>query len=174
MKQFIFILSPCLVLFLAQSASGQTSAADNQVSESVTYKEMPKGPAVYGIFEGRSPCGISRQMGAGMPDGCDHLKWQLILFRDAKTLEPTTYILTTEMFNRTPLKGKWNIGRGTPNDPKALVFALSYGRSGNVLYLYKGDENILFILDEKREFLAGDQDFSYTLNRLHKVLRPAP
>jgi hypothetical protein len=40
--------------------------------------------------------------------------------------------------------------------------------------LYKGDENVLFILDEKREFLAGDQDFSYTLNRVHKVLWPLP
>jgi hypothetical protein len=55
-----------------------------------------------------------------------------------------------------------------------VVYALAYGEPNQVLYLYKGDENVLFILDEKREFLAGDKDFSYTLNRVHKVLRPLP
>jgi hypothetical protein len=174
MKQLIFIFSACLSLSLIHSAKGQTAATDNKVSGSVTFREMQKGPAVYGIFEGRSPCGISRQMGADMQAGCDHLKWQLSLFRDTKTLQPTTYILTTEMFDRKPLKGKWKIIRGASNDPKAVVFALSYGQLGQVLYLYKGDENVLFILDEKRGFLAGDQDFSYTLNRVHKVLRPFP
>jgi len=172
-KPLVFILSACLGLSLSDSARGQTAAADNKVSESVTFGEMPKGKAVYGIFEGRSPCGISRQMDPNMPSDCDHLKWQLILFRDTITLKPGTFSLTTEMFDRKPLKGKWTIIRGTGNDPKAVVFALNYG-SGKVLYLLKGDENVLFILDEKREFLAGDRDFSYTLNRVHKVLRPQP
>jgi hypothetical protein len=134
---------------------------------------MPKGPSDYGIFEGRSPCGISTQMDANMPADCDHLKWQLILFRDSSTQKPTTFLLTTEMFNRQPLKGKWVITRGTRNDANAVVIALNYGPE-NVRYLFKGDENVLFILDAKREFLSGDQDFSYTLNRVHKVLRPKP
>lgn len=174
MKPVIFITSACLILLLTHSAIAQTTAVDNKVSESITYNEMPTGPAVYGIFEGRSPCGISRQMGADMQAGCDHLKWQLILFRDPISLAPTTYVLVTEMFDRMPLKGTWRVDRGTRDDPKAVIFALSYGHSGQVLCLYKGDENVLFILDEKREFLTGDRDFSYTLNRVRKVLRPAP
>lgn len=174
MKPLIFILSACLSWSLIQSARGQTAAADNKVSESVTFREMPKGPAVYGIFEGRSPCWISRRMNADMAGDCDHLKWQLILFRNIVTLKPATFLLTTEMFDGKPLKGKWAIIRGTKNDPKAVVFALNYGQPGQVLYLYKGDENVLFILDEKRELLTGDQDFSYTLNRVRKVLRPRP
>ena len=174
MKHLIFILSICLGLSLPNSVRGQTAAADNKVSESITFRKMPKGSDVYGIFEGRSPCGISRQMGATMPGDCDHLKWQLILFRDKLTPKPTTFLLTTEMFDRKPLKGKWAVIRGTKNDPKGIVFELGYGRPGQVLYLYKGDENVLFILDEKREFLTGDRNFSYTLNRVHKVLRPKP
>jgi hypothetical protein len=173
MKPLNFILLACLSLPLTYSARGQTAAADNKVSESITFSEMPKGPAVYGIFEGRSPCGISQQMGADMAGGCDHLKWQLILFRDIITLKPTTFSLTTEMFGRRPLKGRWTIIRGSRNDPKAVIFALGYG-PGQILYLFRGDENVLFILDEKREFLTGDKDFSYTLNRVNKVLRPQP
>jgi hypothetical protein len=106
MKKFIFIVSACFTLSLGHSVKGQTAAADNKVSESITYSEMPKDPSVYGIFEGRSPCGIARQMGAGMKAGCDHLKWQLILFRDTVSLQPTTYILRTEMFDGKPLKGR--------------------------------------------------------------------
>jgi hypothetical protein len=173
MKQLFLIPLACLTLSIGHSVRAQTAAADNEVSESITFNEMPKGSAVYGIFEGRSPCGISRQMGADMHD-CDHLKWQLILFRDSITLKPTTFLLTTEMFDRRPMSGKWKIGRGTRNNPKAVVLALSYGKPDQVLYLYKGDENVLFILDEKQEFLAGDKDFSYTLNRVNKVLRPRP
>ncbi|HMG10757.1 MAG TPA: hypothetical protein VK609_19730, partial [Mucilaginibacter sp.] len=56
MKQLIFILSACFGLSLTHSAQGQTAAIDNKISESITFKEMPKGPAVYGIFEGRTPC----------------------------------------------------------------------------------------------------------------------
>ena len=174
MKQLIFILSVCLGLSLPSSARGQTAAADNNVSESITFQEMPKGLNVYGTFEGRSPCGISRQMGATMQGDCDHLKWQLILFRDRLTLKPATFLLTTEMFDGKPLKGKWAIIHGTKNDPKAIVFALGYGQPKQVLYLYKGDENVLFILDKERKFLTGDQDFSYTLNRVRKVLRSPP
>ena len=173
-KQLIFILSACLNLALINSVMGQTAAADNKVSESVTFHEMQNGPDVYGIFEGRSPCGISRQMDTSMGSDCDHLKWQLILFRDTRTLKPTSFSLTTEMFGRRPLKGKWTIIRGNRNEPKAVVFALAYGEPNQVLYLYKGDENVLFILDKNREFMAGDKDFSYTLNRVHKVLRPLP
>ena len=168
MKQLFLILLACLTLSIGHSARAQTAAADNKVSESITFNEMPKGPAVYGIFEGRSPCGISRQMGADMHD-CDHLKWQLILFRDSITLKPTTFLLTTEMFDRRPLSGKWKIGRGTTNNPKAVVLALNYGKPGQVLYLYKGDENVLFFLDEGPGFRVGNQDFSYTLNRVKLV-----
>src|SRR5882672_1377696 len=108
MKRVSYILSLCFGLLATYDTKGQASATDNKVQESITFSDMPKGPAVYGIFEGRTPCcEISRQMGVDMPVGLDHLKWQLILFRDSVTLKPTTYSLLTEMFNRQPLKGKW-------------------------------------------------------------------
>lgn len=164
MKKLIYLL----VTALSAAAKAQTAAADNKVSESITFTEPPRGRDIYGIFEGRTPSGISRQLGAPQPDR-DLLKWQVIFFRDSVTMQPTTYKLTTELFDRRPLTGSWKIIHGMKDHPSAVVYALEYGRPEKVLYLLKGDENVLFILDEDRAFLVGNRDLSYTLNRVLKV-----
>jgi len=175
MKKLIFILSATVSLMLAANAQGQTAASDNIISESITFGDMPKGKGVYGIFEGRSPCeAMSRQLGAKMPADLDHLKWQLILFRDSVTLKPTTFTLTTEMFDRKPLTGNWSIVKGTKNSLAAPYIALDWRKPDKPLYLLKGDENVLFILNENFEILTGDADFSYTLNKVIKVKKPLP
>ena len=169
MKQFIFIL--CVICTWKFQAAGQTSAMDNKVSESVTFSKKPKNPGIYGVFEGRSPCEqISRQMHGGLSADVDHLKWQLSLFRDSLTTKPTTYLLTTEMFNYKPMTGNWRITNQTKFGAKATVYILEGNKACGPLYLLKGDENVLFILDENFNFLTGDKDFSYTLSRVNKVL----
>ena len=174
MKPFI-ILPVCLGLLLTHRVKGQTAAADNKISESITYSDPPKGKDLYGVFEGRTPCmELSRKLRSGLPPDCDHLKWQLILYRDTLTLAPTTYQLMTEMFDRRPLKGRWRITKGTKTDPAAVVYAFDYGVPGESLFLEKGDENVLFILDENRAFRTGNLDFSYTLNRVQKVRHEPP
>jgi hypothetical protein len=40
----------------------------------------------------------------------------------------------------------------------------------NPLLLLKADEHILFFVDEKNKILVGNQDFSYSLNRIEKKL----
>lgn len=42
-------------------------------------------------------------------------------------------------------------------------------KSKSYLYLLKGDDNVLFILDENKELRVGNEDFSYTLNRVELV-----
>jgi hypothetical protein len=169
MNRRIYIPLTSATLSMA-SAKAQTAAADNKISESVTFKEPLKGPLVYGIFEGRTPSvEISRQMGATIPANLDHLKWQLILFRDSVTLKPTTDILTTEMFDRQPQEGKWKYIKHVSNDLSAVVIALERKQPYKPLYLLKGDDNVLFILDDYQHLLTGDKDFSFTLNRVRKV-----
>jgi len=170
MKKQLFLLA--LVLLCVQLITAQTLAADNKVAESITFSEPLKGPGIYGVFEGRSPCAVSRQFDAGMPESCDHLKWQLVLFRDSVTMLPLSYQLTTEMFERRPLKGKWIINKALIKG--STVYVLDAVAPGKPLYLMKGDENVLFILDENLQFRTGDADFSYTLNRVKKVLRANP
>lgn len=170
MKQLIYVLSACFGLLLTHTAHGQTAAADNKISESITFGEVPKGLALYGVFEGRTMCPeINRQLRGNMPPGCDRLKWQIIFFRDTVTKQPTTYTLVTEMLEYRPVNGKWKIIHGTKADPAAIVYVLEYGQSGKSIHLLKGDENVLFFLDENLEYRVGNADLSYTLNRVQKV-----
>lgn len=174
MKQLIYLLFVCCSFLLSYSAKGQTAAADNKISETVTFSEPPKGDNIYGVFEGRTPCfEIGKQLGTELRRDCHHLKWQVIFFRDPVTKKPTTYSFGSEMFDRRPLKGNWKIIKGTPSDPEAILFALEYGHQGKSLYILKGDDNVLFILDENREFRTGNEHYSYTLNRVKKVRQVA-
>jgi hypothetical protein len=75
------------------------------------------------------------------------------------------------MFERRPLRGTWQIVKGKMTDPAVICYLLDTGLSGKPLCLLKGDENVIFILDEKFKPLTGDRDFSYTLNRVNKVLQ---
>jgi hypothetical protein len=45
------------------------------------------------------------------------------------------------------------------------VYRLTPGSNGTALYLLKGDNNVLFFLDQKEQLLVGNLYFSYTLNR---------
>lgn len=159
-----------LLMFNAQ-LNAQTAAKDNIISESITFKDPPTGADIYGIFEGRTPCSpISKQLGATVAPDCDHLKWQVILYRDTLTLAPTAFTLTTELFDRRPLKGKWEIAEDKENTAGTLL-VLYYSPNRKPLYLLKGDDNVLFILNDNRQMLTGNEDFSYTLNRVKKVRR---
>jgi hypothetical protein len=159
-----------LLLFHLQ-LNAQTAAKDNIISESITFTDPPAGAAIYGIFEGRTPCHpISQQLGAVADPGCDHLKWQIIFYRDTLTLAPATFTLTTELFDRRPLKGKWEIVKSKENTT-AILLALYYSPDRKPLYLLKGNDNVLFILNNSLQLLVGDQDFSFTLNRVKKVKR---
>jgi hypothetical protein len=172
MKQATFITFLCFALLLTRETKAQTASADNKISESITFHDMPKGKNVYGIFEGRSPCEqISKLMGANLPADLDHLKWQLILFQGSITRKPTTFSLATEMFDRRSLTGKWNIAHGAKNNPDATLIILNCENPAKKMNLLKGDENVLFILDENLDFMPGNGDFSYTLNRVNKVRR---
>ena len=131
---------------------------------------MPKGKNVYGIFEGRSSCAqFSKLMGATLPADLDHLKWQLILYQDSVSRKPTTFSLITEMYDRRPLTGKWNIAHSAKNNPDAVLIVLNCENPAKKINLLKGDENVFFILDENLDFMPGNGDFSYTLNRVNKV-----
>jgi hypothetical protein len=61
-------------------------------------------------------------------------------------------------------KGNWYILQGTPTDANATVFQLKLDATTS-LFLLKGDDNVLFILDRNKNFLIGNEKFSYTLNR---------
>ncbi|HMH23595.1 MAG TPA: hypothetical protein VK563_17535 [Puia sp.] len=161
------------------AAANRRAAAGGKPAESIALDEVPRGLALDAVFEGRSPCFVpgrplssgvpGRQPDPGLPAGCDHLKWRIIFFRDAATLKPATCILVSDLFGYKLQNAKWKIVRGTRADPAAVVYVLNWGQPDKSIYLLKGDENVLFFLDEGPGFRVGNQDFSYTLNRVKLV-----
>jgi hypothetical protein len=48
---------------------------------------------------------------------------------------------------------------------------LDLGKPAAYFYLLKGDDNVLFILDENKEFRTGNDEFSYILNKVELIPR---
>ena len=181
MKQPVLIIVLALGLLIPGFAIAQTAAADNKVSQSITFHAIPAGPQVPGVFQGRPPCkGLVTQLGLAIDAGNPKLKCNLVLHRNAAAGQPGNYTLNivgggpfiTEggnHYRRTDLEGEWDIVKGIPGDNNAEVYRLQIPKTSTYVYLLKGDDNVLFVLDENKRLLTGDGDFSYTLNRVELV-----
>jgi hypothetical protein len=135
-------------------------------SISYTISRRAEGPQVFGIFEGRTPCqGISRELKRPENAGCFKAKWRVTLLKNPETGEPTTYKIEGSLFRQSPREGTWTILRGTPADPNAVVYRLDATPTEPALYLWEGDRNVLFFLDQNRKPMLGNAEFSYTLSR---------
>jgi hypothetical protein len=163
----LFILS--VGTFQTLYADGQTSSANNILSKSITSHSIPTGLSVMGVFEGRPPCNeIAKQLGFPVRPECTKIKWRLTLFQDSITHQPTTYKF---LGSYMPPEGNWEIVKGAKSNPGAIVYQLHLGKPGASFYLLKGDDNVLFVLDENREFRTGNDKFSYTLNRVELIAK---
>lgn len=144
------------------SATAQEPRSANEPVKKTFGTPVAEGPAVYGVFDGRFPCAeIHKDWKQPVRPECVKMKWSLTLYQDPATQQPTTYRL-----NRSVRKGTWAIVRGTPADPEAVVIQLDSDRPDVSVYLLKGDDNVLFVLDQQRNFRVGDYYLSYTLNRV--------
>ena len=123
-------------------------------------------------FSGRTPCTeIAKQINHPVPHDCAKLKWSIDLYRDAKTLVPTTYRLRGTLYRHaangteTIREGKWKVIKGTRTDANAIVYQLDGFESDGPIFLLKADRDVLLFLTKDGNPLVGDSDFSYTLNR---------
>ena len=148
---------------------GNLSVALARASESYTLSPLASGPSVFGIFNGRTPGqGIRRELKLFPDAGCLKIKWRITLFQNPETCAPTTYKIESSLHRpgkQGTREGTWTIVRGTEADPKAVLYRLAPTKTEPALLLLKGDDNVLFILDEKQKPLVGTADFSYTFNR---------
>ena len=160
MKKIICFL---IVIFSIATGMGQLLSTSNKPSQTSSRSALAAGPSVYGVFVGRTPCReFMREMNLEVREECAKRKMGIILYHDPVSHQPTAYE-TWGMDKRTG-KGKWHIVRGTSVDPEATVFQLELN-SNTSLFLLKGDDNVLFILDRNKNFLIGNAAFSYTFNR---------
>src|SRR4030095_642800 len=129
---------------------------------------LPTGPSLYGVFEGRPLCQeMASQINVDMTPACTHLKWRLILSVAPTTANPPTFTSYLGLYGRTPHKGNWSFKKGRAFDKNTTLIVLDYDKPVESFTLMKGDENVLFILDQHNQFRIGDMNFSYTLNRVN-------
>ncbi|MBD0350881.1 MAG: hypothetical protein ICV65_07000 [Flavisolibacter sp.] len=110
-------------------------------------------------FQGRTPClpfAYEKQS-----SNCYKLKWSVVFYTDPKTNMPTTYYLRGTVVDHERKSGIWNINKGKDG---RIIYRLQ-SANNEVLQLVVLDENIIVFTDKQGNLLAGNEDFSYTLNR---------
>ena len=156
---FSFFIASFSVLYM----NGQVISTSNQPSQIYPGGGVETGAHVYGVFADRTPCQeFLKELNLDENPDCVKRKMYFKFYQDSATGKPTIY--ETKAIGKWSGKGKWFILKGTPADPNATVFQLELDATTS-LFLLKGDENVLFILDKNENFLVGNEKFSYTLNR---------
>lgn len=161
MKNTIYhFIACCCILFAGDCDQAKPSTGSLQSDQAYDARDTS---VVYGVFEGRIPCQeIARELNLKVTTACDKRKVMLTLYKDAVTHRPGIYKIHG-MGGRTG-EGNWHIVKGMAIDPQAVLYELNTGDRS--LFLYKGDDNVLFFLDKDKSFLPGNEHFSYTLNRV--------
>jgi hypothetical protein len=140
------------------------------------------------VFAGTTPCGnVVRPIHKISPEPdcplkeckCMMVEWELTLYMDANTKEPTRYKLKainrytvkeTNMYSEPGIKseaeGRWAIVRGTKTNPDAIFYQLNPDKPGMDLSFLKLSDNLLHIVDKNKKLMIGNEFFSYTLNRV--------
>lgn len=165
MKNIILIF----ILTLACSeAYSQRNGIENEPYITTSSKPVPSGKGVYGIFEGRCACQeLAAVLNREVSPECFKTKWGLVIYQNPDTQAPTNYVLESSFFRQAIRKGNWHITKGTETDPDAIILELEADNQ-QTIYLIKGDDNVLFFLDNDKNMLTGNELFNYTLNRVQK------
>jgi hypothetical protein len=144
-------------------AQTSTPIPVNQPSQTRSITRITDGPSVYGAFDGRTPCQeFARDRNIEASTACTKIKCRLTLYQDSVTHQPAAF----KLYAKKIWEGKWHIVQGTGTDARAIVYQLDPDDKSGPLFLLKGDDNVLFILDKNKNFLTGNASHSYTLNRV--------
>jgi hypothetical protein len=126
------------------------------------------------VFEGRMPCYAPLLALSGKTTaGCNLVKCRIVFFSD-KLHAPSSlkfYSIHVGTGNTRYLKtGTWVIIHGTKTDPNSTLYQLQFGSEKPLQYLMflKGDDNVLFLLDNEMNCMAGNDYCGFTLNRVKK------
>ncbi|WP_353721207.1 hypothetical protein [Dyadobacter sp. 676] len=161
----LLLFTVCLITL--QKTAAQSMALPNAPSKTTTRQPVAEGPNVWGVFHGRVPCQtMARMLNTPVEANCEVLKWGFTFYQDPQTRKPSTYRWDGSLYRDTPRTGQWALVRGTAGDPEATVIVIDPGYPEKSVFLLKGDENVLFILDGSREPMVGGDYLSYTFNRV--------
>lgn len=150
-------------------------------SQMTTPSPVPRGPEIYGVFQGNTPCSAQARPLLQIPadTDCDQMIWSLILYQDPQTKNPTTYQLNSAyglskqgtndlVGGGTPvvMQGTWTITNGTKNDPEATVYQLNDTNPQSTVSFLKVSDDLIHVLSSEKTLLVGNGAWSYTLDRM--------
>ena len=129
---------------------------------SYTLSPLSTGPAVYGVFEGRTPClGVARLLARAVAPGCPKLKFRLTLYQNPENRKPTTFKLEGTLYRSDKVEGPFALSdKG--------VITLKRPNGTTLISLLKVSDDAVMFLDENGNLLVGNASFSYTLERRKK------
>ncbi len=117
-----------------------------------TAKQNPVEDSI--VFDGRTPCGVPGIIPAGQL--CYKIKWRIILYGDETAKSGTWRSIRGT-------SGRWEIVTGKGGQ---LIYKLNSEEGKGMIYLIRPDDNLLLFTDAKGRLFTGNEDFSYTLNRV--------
>jgi hypothetical protein len=139
--------------------------AADQPERSYQLEPLASGPAVFGVFEGRTPCqGIAYDLRVAVDAACTKAKWRVTLYQDPDTKAPTNAWVEGSLYPGAARKGTWTLTKGTRHDAGATVYRLALS-AATTIALLKGGDNVAFFLDDDDTPRAGNHEFAYTLHR---------
>lgn len=120
--------------------------------------------SLLGHFDGRTPCQeLARLLQEPTIPECIKMKWRLSLYQSESGSTAGTFRLEGFKFRGDHvLNGTWQLTTGTAADPQASVYQLDIPKRPTLFLLKAGPEVLLF-LDEKKNILVGNRNFSYAL-----------
>lgn len=111
------------------------------------------------VFQGRTPCFDHDN---SQSKACYKRKWQMVLFGDAQAGKSQTCFINGTAFNHKQKSGTWRI----VTEKNGSAICRINVENESPLYLLKLDENIMLFTDAQGNPLVGNEDFSFTLNRI--------
>jgi hypothetical protein len=115
------------------------------------------------VFEGRTPCDVPGIIPAGKE--CYKLKWHIALYANAQKHGSGTYRVFGNIWHKPGRTGPWELKEAKDG---RIIYQLYDEKGNEFVRLVKLDDNILAFTDALGKLLVGNEDFSYTMNRIEK------
>jgi hypothetical protein len=113
-------------------------------------------------FTGRSGCKVPGVIASG--SRCYKLKWLIAFYVGPGKAESGDYKIYGTAFQKEGGKrGNWKMMRGKNG---RIIYQLYDEDGKSLLYLLKVTDGVLLFTDKEGNLLVGDEDFSYTLNKV--------
>ena len=139
---------------------------------------MDSSPDLYGCFTASTPCSAELKKFLNIPSAekCDQIKWKIYLYKNANPASSAKFRIERDFIyyvdNRTDknmgsavIEGDWKESTGQVSGKTAALFQLT-AADGSVIRFRKLDENLIHLLNGRKELMVGDGGYGYTFSRI--------